>query len=165
MKAASLSYQENMRTIMHEYQMRNPSLTNAIIEKMIEKGYDTPRFSLYSYEEGSLFLEEHKEDLESPYYYIPESNFILVFCFPEPLDRFWYKENKESEEARKEDSQTNNMPVEWGYLYSRSIRSIWKMMDETSLDVDNEGLILSRLNEIGNHKRYTYYYVWSVTER
>jgi len=149
-KETSKTYRKVMRLLMSAYQKRNPKFTSKMIDKLKERGYDLPQFSIYSSESGNNFLTSNEElGLES----IEDGNFLLNFNLPKPFGRFWYKggDGKKSQPVRDGE-------IEWGDFYRKSMPVIWNATDRAV----SSGLYLDRLNSFGQHDYKKYYYLWET---
>ena len=147
-KETSKTYRKVMRLLMSAYQKRNPKFTPKMVDKLKERGYDLPQFSIYSSESGSNFLSSNKElGLEG----IEDDNFLLNFNLPKPFGKFWYKggDGKKSQPVREGE-------IEWGDFYRKSMPVIWDATDRAV----SSGLYLDRLNSFGQHDYKKYYYLW-----
>jgi len=149
-KETSKIYRKVMRLLMSSYQKRNPKFTSKMVSKLKERGYDLPRFSIYSSELGSNFLSSNEElGLEG----IEDDNFLLNFNLPKPFGKFWYKggDGKKSQPVREGE-------IEWGDFYRKSMPVIWNATDKAV----SSGLYLDRLNSFGQHDYKKYYYLWEA---
>jgi hypothetical protein len=153
---ATKAYQTTMRGIMQEYREYKPELfTQQIMDKMIDRGYDLPEFTLFGGDEAVELL--------SRYYYlesdaIAEQGMVLVFQLPKPIARMWYRINSDyaDDEGNIESTYAG---VEWGRFYQCSIPTIWDLRDDEEYNGD---LSLTRLNPNGVHDPNSYYYLWFV---
>lgn len=122
----------------------------SIQEKMIDRGYDLPKFQLLGGDEAMKFLE--KTDFA---YRVPKvEGFLVVFQFPAPLARFWYRGGYGSEQKQIPE---NN--IEWGLLYKNVHSAIWEATDIVGQD---NNLNFDRINLNGDHSP-DYYYIWDVS--
>jgi hypothetical protein len=148
-------YRMQMKRLLENYRFKNPNLTVEIINKIIEKGYDLPRFSIYSASEGDDFIYKNKiQDNSNEPWQFSKGSFLVNFNLPRPLARFWYRSK-------------NKRPVpkgyiEWGEFYERSVPVIWDEIDKMR---DEGHLNFHRINPDGQHIANLYYYLWDVTAK
>lgn len=140
-------YRTAMRLLMKGYQQHNPQFTDKMMQKMMERGYDLPDFSLYGSKAAEEFLSKQQELGIEEF----NDNFLVNFQLPKPLARFWYKGG----------SGTKSIPVkegeiEWGHFYRMCMPVIYNGADRAQMS----GLYLNRLNQFGQHDPKKYYYLW-----
>lgn len=142
-------YRTAMRLIMTSYQQRNPNFTDTMLQKMMERGYDVPDFSIYGSQAAQDFLSEQDELGINGY----SDNFLVNFQLPKPLARFWYKGGSGSRSVPVKDGE-----IEWGHFYRLAMPVIYSGIDKAQMS----GLHLNRLNQFGQHDPKKYYYLWEA---
>ncbi len=142
-------YRTTMRLLMTGYQQKNPKFTDEIIQKMMERGYDVPDFSLYGPEAAQDFLSQQSELGIDSF----SDNFLVNFNLPRPLGRFWYRGGEGSKSQAVKEGE-----IEWGHLYRASMPAIYSSVDRAAMS----GLYLNRLNIFGQHDPKKYYYLWEA---
>jgi len=142
-------YRTAMRLIMTGYQQRNPNFTDTMLQKMMERGYDVPDFSIYGSQAAQEFLSKQDELGIDGY----SDNFLVNFQLPKPLARFWYKGGSGSRSVPVKDGE-----IEWGHFYRLAMPVIYSGIDKAQMS----GLYLNRLNQFGQHDPKKYYYLWEA---
>ncbi len=145
----SVTYRKNMRFVMKAYQKHNPNFTDEIIQKMMDRGYDVPDFSIYGAESAQEFFNTNAELGVTEY----SQNFLVNFNLPKPLGRFWYKGGNDAKSVPVPEGA-----VEWGHFYRTTMPAIWNSVDRVAAS----GLYLNRINEFGQHDPLNYYYLWEA---
>ncbi len=145
----SVTYRKAMRFVMKAYQKHNPNFTDEIIQKMMDRGYDVPDFSIYGAESAQEFFNTNSELGITEY----GQNFLVNFNLPKPLGRFWYKGGNGSKSVPVPEGA-----VEWGHFYRTTMPAIWNSVDKAAMS----GLHLNRINEFGQHDPLNYYYLWEA---
>ncbi|MAF25861.1 hypothetical protein CL634_09850 [bacterium] len=149
-KETSKTYRKVMRLLMSAYQKTNPNFTPKMVDKLKQRGYDLPQFSIYGAESGGKFLSKEEElGIEN----IENDNFLLNFNLPKPFGRFWYKGGSGSKSQPVREGE-----IEWGDFYRKSMPAIWSATDRAVMS----GLYLDRLNSFGEHDYKKYYYLWEA---
>lgn len=147
----SKTYRTAMRVLMIAYQQHNPNFTDEMIQKMKERGYDLPDFSIYSPEVAQKFLSEQSElGIEG----IQEGDFLVNFNLPRPIGRMWYRGGN-----GKQSIPVPEGAIEWGEFYRRTMPVIWNAADRAAM---TEKLNLDRLNQFGQHDAQKYYYLYEA---
>lgn len=142
-------YRTAMRLLMKGYQQHNPNFTDKMMQKMMERGYDVPDFSIYGSQAAQEFLAQQSElgiDGSS-------ENFMVNFQLPKPLARFWYKGGSGSKSIPVKDGE-----IEWGHFYRMCMPVIYSGVDRAGI----QGLYMNRLNQFGQHDPKKYYYLWEA---
>ena len=145
----SVTYRKAMRFVMKAYQRHNQNFTNEIIQKMMDRGYDVPDFSIYGAESAQEFFNTNAELGITEY----SQNFLVNFNLPKPLGRFWYKGGNGAKSVPVPEGA-----VEWGHFYRTTMPAIWNSVDKAAMS----GLHLNRINEFGQHDPLNYYYLWEA---
>jgi len=145
----SVTYRKAMRFVMRAYQRHNPNFTDEIIEKMMDRGYDVPDFSIYGAESAQEFFNTNSELGITEY----SQNFLVNFNLPKPLGRFWYRGGNGAKSVPVPEGA-----VEWGHFYRTTMPTIWNSVDKAAMS----GLHLNRINEFGQHDPLNYYYLWEA---
>lgn len=145
----SVTYRKAMRFVMKAYQKHNPNFTDEIIQKMMDRGYDVPDFSIYGAKSAQDFFNTNAELGITEY----GQNFLVNFNLPKPLGRFWYKGGNGAKSVPVPEGA-----VEWGHFYRTTMPAIWNSVDKAAMT----GLYLNRINEFGQHDPLNYYYLWEA---
>jgi hypothetical protein len=148
-QSTSKVYRTAMRLLMKGYQQKNPNFTDKIIQKMMERGYDAPDFSIYGSRSAAEFLSK-QEDLGIEGF---NDNFLVNFQLPKPLARFWYKGGEGTKSIPVKEGE-----IEWGHFYRIAMPVIYSGVDRAQMS----GLFLNRLNQFGQHDPKKYYYLWET---
>jgi len=148
-KSTSVSYRRALRFVMRAYQKSNPKFTDEIMQKMMDRGYDVPDFSLYSPEAGQEFFNNNPQLGIAEY----GQNFLVNFNLPKPLGRFWYRGGN-----GKQSVEVPEGNIEWGHFYRTTMSIIWNSVDKAM----GNGLLLNRINEFGQHDPLNYYYLYEA---
>ena len=142
-------YRTAMRLLMRGYQQKNPNFTDRVMQKMMERSYDLPDFSIYGSQAAAEFLSRQEElGIESF-----SDNFLVNFQLSKPLARFWYKGGEETKSTLVKESE-----IEWGHFYRMCMPVIYSGVDRAQMS----GLFLNRLNQFGQHDPKKYYYLWET---
>ncbi len=154
-KRTSVAFQDEMQRLMDDYQEGDGGVfTKEIHNKMLEKGYDLPTFSILDGESAQNFLEDMGED----FLLLNKEGLLLIFNLPRPVARMWYRGGTDSwGNMAKEIPEAN---IEWGHLYRESLPVIWQ---EQGFEEDEGYLSFDRINPVNQHDWKKYYYVWQVT--
>lgn len=142
-------YRTVMRCVMTGYQQQNANFTDKIMQKMIERGYDVPDFSIYGSQAAQEFLSDRKELGIDSF----SDNFAVNFQLPKPLARFWYKGGGGSKSIPVKEGE-----IEWGHFYRMAMPAIYSGVDKAGM----QNLYLNRLNQFGQHDPKEYYYLWEA---
>jgi len=126
-----------------------------IREYLREKGLDCPKFKLRFGESAKEMLRtlDLKKD------WLSDSEIergVLLFQLPKPLAQYWRKGIGEWGEGGVDVSDQPPV-IPWGTIYRGVMQSLWDM--ETYWKED-KGLVLDRINRVGEHDSAQYYYVW-----
>ncbi|MSU45438.1 MAG: hypothetical protein EXS47_02300 [Candidatus Zambryskibacteria bacterium] len=148
-QSTSKAYRTVMRLLMNGYQQKNPNFTDKMIQKMMERGYDVPDFSIHGSQSAQDFLSQ-REDLGINSF---SDNFLINFQLPKPLAKFWYKGGNGSKSVPVKDGE-----IEWGHFYRMAMPMIYNGVDRAGM----QGLYLNRLNQFGQHDPKKYYYLWEA---
>jgi hypothetical protein len=148
-QGTSKAYRTVMRLLMTGYQQKNPNFTDKMIEKMMERGYDVPDFSIHGSQSAQEFLSQ-REELGIDSF---SDNFLINFQLPKPLAKFWYKGGNGSKSQSVKDGE-----IEWGHFYRMAMPMIYNGVDRAGM----QGLYLNRLNQFGQHDPKKYYYLWEA---
>ncbi|HWQ40601.1 MAG TPA: hypothetical protein VN456_01025, partial [Desulfosporosinus sp.] len=148
-QSTSKAYRTVMRLLMTGYQQKNPNFTDKMIQKMMERGYDVPDFSIHGSQSAQEFLSQ-REELGIDSF---GDNFLVNFQLPKPLAKFWYKGGNGSKSQPVKDGE-----IEWGHFYRMAMPMIYNGVDRVSM----QGLYLNRLNQFGQHDPKKYYYLWEA---
>lgn len=142
-------YRTAMRLVMRAYQQKNPKFLDKILQKIMERGFDVPEFSIYGSQAAQGFLQEHEELGIDEF----SENFLVNFQLPRPLAKFWYKggDGKLSQPVKEGE-------IEWGHFYRTCMPVIYSGVDRAHMS----GLYLNRLNQFGQHDPKKYYYLWEA---
>ena len=144
-------YRTAMRLLMTGYQQKNPKFTDKMIQKMMERSYDLPDFSLYGSQAADEFLSKQQElDIDGF-----SDNFLVNFQLPRPLAKFWYKGGSGSKSVPVKEGE-----IEWGHFYRMCMPIIYSGVDRAQMS----GLYLNRLNQFGQHDPKKYYYLWETVD-
>jgi len=135
--------------LMTGYQQKNPNFTDKMIQKMMERGYDVPDFSIHGSQSAQEFLSQ-REELGIDSF---SDNFLINFQLPKPLAKFWYKGGNGSKSQPVKDGE-----IEWGHFYRMAMPMIYNGVDRAGM----QGLYLNRLNQFGQHDPKKYYYLWEA---
>lgn len=147
----SKTYRTAMRVLMTAYQQHNPNFTDEMIQKMKDRGYDLPDFSIYSPEAAQEFLSQQAElGIDS----VQEGDFLVNFNLPRPIGRMWYRGGNGSRSIPVPEGA-----IEWGEFYRRTMPVIWNAADRAAM---TEKLYLDRLNQFGQHDAKKYYYLYEA---
>jgi hypothetical protein len=148
-QSTSKAYRMVMRLLMTGYQQKNPKFTDKMMQKMMERGYDVPDFSIHGSQSAQEFLSK-REELGIDSF---SDNFLVNFQLPKPLAKFWYKGGNGSKSVPVKDGE-----IEWGHFYRMAMPIIYNGVDRA----DMQGLYLNRLNQFGQHDPKRYYYLWEA---
>jgi len=148
-QGTSKAYRTVMRLLMTGYQQKNPNFTDKMIQKMMERGYDVPDFSIHGSQSAQEFLSQ-REELGIDSF---SDNFLINFQLPKPLAKFWYKGGNGSKSQPVKDGE-----IEWGHFYRMAMPMIYNGVDRAGM----QGLYLNRLNQFGQHDPKKYYYLWEA---
>jgi len=142
-------YRTAMRLVMRGYQQRNPNFSDKTLEKIMERGFDIPEFSIYGSQAAQGFLQEQSELGIEEF----SDNLLVNFQLPRPLAKFWYKggDGKLSQPVKEGE-------IEWGHFYRMCMPVIYSGVDRAQMS----GLYLSRVNQFGQHDPKKYYYLWEA---
>lgn len=142
-------YRTAMRLLMKGYQQYNPNFTDKMMQKMMERGYDVPDFSIYGSQAAADFFAQQQELGVDGF----SDNFMVNFQLPKPLARFWYKGGSGSKSVPVKEGE-----IEWGHFYRMCMPIIYSGVDRAGM----KGLYLNRLNQFGQHDPKKYYYLWET---
>ncbi|MBT9167609.1 MAG: hypothetical protein DDT19_00947 [Syntrophomonadaceae bacterium] len=142
-------YRTAMRLLMTGYQQKNPKFTDKMMQKMMERGYDLPDFSLYGSQSAAEFLSKQEELGIEGF----GDNFLVNFQLPKPLAKFWYKGGEGTKSIPVKEGE-----IEWGHFYRMCMPVIYSGVDRAQMS----GLFLNRLNQFGQHDPKKYYYLWET---
>lgn len=142
-------YRTAMRLLMKGYQQHNPNFTDTMMQKMMERGYDVPDFSIYGSQAAAEFFAQQQELGVDGF----SENFMVNFQLPKPLARFWYKGGSGSKSVPVKDGE-----IEWGHFYRMCMPMIYSGVDRAGM----QGLYLNRINQFGQHDPKKYYYLWEA---
>jgi len=148
-QSTSKAYRTVMRLLMAGYQQKNPNFTDKMIQKMKERGYDVPDFSIHGSQSAQEFLSQRSELGIDSF----SDNFLVNFQLPKPLAKFWYKGGNGSKSQPVKDGE-----IEWGHFYRMCMPIIYNGVDRSQ----KSGLYLNRLNSFGQHDPKQYYYLWEA---
>ena len=148
-QSTSKAYRTVMRLLMNGYQQKNPNFTDKMIQKMMERGYDVPDFSIHGSQSAQEFLSQRAELGIDSF----SDNFLVNFQLPKPLAKFWYKGGNGSKSVPVKDGE-----IEWGHFYRMCMPIIYNGVDRSQMS----GLYLNRLNSFGQHDPKQYYYLWEA---
>lgn len=124
----------------------------ATIEYAINRGLLSPEFEIYGPQAAAKFLEDEL----GWYQDIGEDNLVIVFRLPKPIDYYWDRGGDRNGGFNEITPSTSSL---WGDSYDELISSVWDFWDRS---VENYGLNLYRLNDVGEHSKGGYYYIWEV---
>jgi len=144
-------YRTAMRLLMTGYQQKNPKFTDKMMQKMMERSYDLPDFSLYGSQAAEEFLSKQQELGIDGF----SDNFLVNFQLPRPLAKFWYKGGNGSKSVPVKEGE-----IEWGHFYRMCMPVIYSGVDRSQMS----GLYLNRLNQFGQHDPKKYYYLWETID-
>ncbi|MBI4812281.1 hypothetical protein HY798_02420 [Candidatus Falkowbacteria bacterium] len=144
-------YRTAMRLLMTGYQQKNPKFTDKMMQKMMERSYDLPDFSLYGSRAADEFLSKQQELGINGF----SDNFLVNFQLPRPLAKFWYKGGNGSKSVPVKEGE-----IEWGHFYRMCMPVIYSGVDRAQMS----GLYLNRLNQFGQHDPKKYYYLWETID-
>jgi len=142
-------YRTAMRLLMTGYQQKNPKFTDKMMQKMMERGYDLPDFSIYGSQAAQEFLSQQPELGIEGF----GDNFLVNFQLPKPMARFWYKGGGGTKSIPVKEGE-----IEWGHFYRMCMPIIYSGVDRAQMS----GLYLNRLNQFGQHDPKKYYYLWET---
>lgn len=148
-QGTSKVYRTAMRLLMKGYQQHNPNFTDSMIQKMMERSYDVPDFSIYGSGAAQEFLS-NQEELGIDAF---SDNFLVNFQLPRPLARLWYKGGNGSKSVPVKEGE-----IEWGHFYRMAMPVIYSGVDRAGMS----GLYLNRLNGFGQHDPKKYYYLYEA---
>jgi len=148
-QGTSKVYRTAMRLLMTGYQQHNPKFTNEMMQKMMERSYDVPDFSIYGSQAAQEFLSQQPELGMDGF----SDNFLVNFQLPKPLARFWYKGGSGSKSQPVKEGE-----IEWGHFYRMAMPVIYSGVDRAGMS----GLYLNRLNGFGQHDPKKYYYLYEA---
>ena len=148
-QSTSKAYRTVMRLLMTGYQQKNPNFTDKMIQRMKERGYDVPDFSIHGSQSAQEFLSQRAELGIDSF----SDNFLVNFQLPKPLAKFWYKGGNGSKSQPVKDGE-----IEWGHFYRMCMPIIYNGVDRSQMS----GLYLNRLNSFGQHDPKQYYYLWEA---
>jgi hypothetical protein len=148
-QSTSKAYRTVMRLLMNGYQQKNPNFSDKMIQKMMERGYDVPDFSIHGSQSAQEFLSQRTELGIDSF----TDNFLVNFQLPKPLAKFWYKGGNGSKSVPVKDGE-----IEWGHFYRMCMPIIYNGVDRSQMS----GLYLNRLNSFGQHDPKKYYYLWEA---
>lgn len=148
-QSTSKAYRTVMRLLMTGYQQKNPNFTDKMIQRMKERGYDVPDFSIHGSQSAQEFLSQRAELGIDSF----SDNFLVNFQLPKPLAKFWYKGGNGSKSVPVKDGE-----IEWGHFYRMCMPIIYNGVDRSQMS----GLYLNRLNSFGQHDPKQYYYLWEA---
>ncbi len=148
-QGTSKVYRTAMRLLMTDYQQHNPKFTDKMMQKMMERSYDVPDFSIYGSQAAQEFLSQQPELGIDGF----SDNFLVNFQLPKPLARFWYKGGSGSKSQPVKEGE-----IEWGHFYRMAMPVIYSGVDRAGMS----GLYLNRLNGFGQHDPKKYYYLYEA---
>lgn len=148
-QGTSKVYRTAMRLLMTGYQQHNPKFTDKMMQKMMERSYDVPDFSIYGSQAAQEFLSQQPELGIDGF----SDNFLVNFQLPKPLARFWYKGGSGSKSQPVKEGE-----IEWGHFYRMAMPVIYSGVDRAGMS----GLYLNRLNGFGQHDPKKYYYLYEA---
>jgi len=154
----SLEFQDKMHRLMSNYEASTGSsaFTPEMEQKMKERGYDLPRFTIKNGKAAQQFIEEIGE---SRWWEPRDDTVLLVYDLPPPLSRFWNRGTTNSEDEQL--VEVGEGEVEWGYFYREVTPVIW---GNVGFEANEGDLTFDRINGTGQHGPLKYYYVWEVSE-
>jgi hypothetical protein len=142
-------YRTAMRLVMRGYQQKNPNFSDKTLQKIMERGFDVPEFSIYGSQAAQGFLQERSELGIEEF----SDNFLVNFQLPRPLAKFWYKGGDGSKSQPVKEGE-----IEWGHFYRMCMPVIYSGVDKAQVS----GLYLNRINQFGQHDPKKYYYLWEA---
>lgn len=140
---------------------KNPENWGEIRKKILDKleslGLNQPQFTITR---GSKFTElsdeiNFEQSTKATEY--KDDDLILIYRPPKPLDQFW---RKGSGDWVEQGLEIEEQIINWGKIYQTITEQIWGLMD---IYHDSRGLKLMRINPIGVHEPFKYYYIWKVS--
>ena len=124
-----------------------PSQIKAV-KRASDRGFFSCEFEIYDSKSGREYLEREL----GWYHHVDEDNLVVVFRLPRPVDWHWDKGNNGSTVK-----STANL---WGDSYDELITRVW---DIWNISDEKYSLDLVRINEVGEHEKGNFYYIWEVS--
>lgn len=144
-----------------EHLTRNPEdwgeRRKKVLNKLETLGLNKPQFTITR---GSKFAELSDEinfEQKTKTIDYKDDDLILIYRPPKPLDQFW---RKGSASWVDQGIEVEEQIINWGKIYQAVTEQIWGLMD---IYHDSRGLKLMRINPIGVHEPFKYYYIWKVS--
>lgn len=145
----SIVYIQKMQAAMEVYATKNANFTPAIHKKMISKGYDAPRFTIYTSNTAHAFLQS---EVGFDSYKLAPDSFMVNFNLPAPIARFFYRTSDLSPAQKITPDQ-----IEWGYFYRACLPVVWSAIEHST----NFNVAPYRINNFAQHSQ-DYYYLWEM---
>ncbi len=147
-------FKTNFWSIINDYRAGGGELSPRIADFLKRQAFDLPKFTVAD--------PNHAKELSAsrgieP---LPDSHsgdFLLIFQFPKPLAKLWWKGGAEFGDDKA--VKINKAAIEWGNFYRKLLPTIWKSRDRWH---NNKQLSLQRMNDYFQHDEENYYYVWAV---
>lgn len=143
----SKKWKKEMLVGLEEYSKDYLKIPQVIVDLLKEKKWHLPIFKIYP--EGSEVLESlgFEGDLF-------KDQFVVIFDLPKPLAFFWFKGAWVN--GKKSSDSTF---VNWGKFYQDLLPIVWQAVDTSEFSGNLE---IERVNEYGQHKPGSFYYVWKM---
>lgn len=160
-KDAGQDFAETFVTLVRSLKEHGRPLPESIERFLHEKDFFSPVFTIFNGEAGETFLRTNKLS-----HTLEPGHFLVVFRLPKPLDYYWWKGRmplrKGEEEPDDGSENVEGAMVEWGYFYRALLPTVWETQGHYMNETD---LFMQRVNEVGDHEKLVFYYVWDFAER
>lgn len=133
--------------------LETPQISPVIAEFINQKNFDTPSFLVADYTNSRQLLDS----IDKPDLNIDPEALLVVFNLPKPIANWWYKGGEQ--EWGNVATPIGEDIVPWGLLYRRLMLPVWDNLDLSS---NLYKLYIQRLNDIADHQKDKYYYIWQV---
>jgi hypothetical protein len=149
----STGFRKEMWQILNYFREHSTAFTERIYQEVLERGYDSPKFTVFDKTGGDEFLKEIGVNDE-----VRNGGLMIVFNLPKPLAQWWWKGEGDWGDLSEE---VHGMSTEWGIMYREVLPVIWEHKDEVDYNADSP-IELYRINGIGAHDPLKFYYIWEV---
>jgi len=154
---ATMEFRLEFEQLLEDYESKYGKISPEIINYLKQKDLTVPVFKIFDDRNFDQELKRMKLSWEKKF----ADSFLLVFDFPAPVSKFWWKGEGMEYKKYKDRYNLGEGMVNWRYFYINLVRVIWNKRDSWG---DKEGEIMKfhRINYEGEHSPLNYYYAWEV---
>lgn len=143
-------FREGMEEMTLEFLGTCTPAQRVVLQRAMDRGLMSPEFEIYDPKSGQEFIEDVYGWSN---YEIYKDNLLVVFRLPKPVDFMWDKGTRYS-------GSTGATSEFWGDSYDNLISRIWDIWNYSDRTY---GIDLQRINEVGEHEKGKYYYIWEIS--